>query len=141
MAVDEEGLKSWAGNKKPGVEPDGDEPDGDEEAPPEEEKGGESQGDEDLDTLVQLVEAHLPDIEAAAGAMDPGEILGDDELSEEATDQILSALEGMDAELSDELSGIEYRVATEIADHFKDELQEVTPPILAAWLYRAGQLV
>ena len=142
MAIDEENLKSWASAKTGEPEPDGDEeggaPDGDGDEP---EAPGGTAGDEDLDTLVQLVEAHLPDIEGSAAELDAEELMSDEELSEGTTDAILSALEGMDAELSDELSGIEYGVANEIAEHFKEQLQDVTPAVFAAWLYRAGQLV
>jgi hypothetical protein len=141
MAIDEAGLKSWASKGKAGEEPDGDEEEAAPEGDNDGDEGGVSQGDEDLNTLVELVKVHLPDIEASAAGLDPGELMGEDELPEETSNALLDALEGMDEELADELSGIAYKVASEIAEHLKDELQDITPPILAAWLFRAGQLV
>ena len=70
-----------------------------------------------------------------------GEVLGDDELDQDDTDGIVDTLESLEEDLSDEVSGIDFRTAREVATAVEDDLEDVTTEVLAAWLFRAGQLV
>lgn len=138
--ANEDDLTSWAKRKnKPGdVEP---EDDDDEVALEEPAADDETEGNAELRPLIELVKENLRTIEKSAGACNASDLLGDDELDQGDTDGIVDTLESLEEDLSDEVSGIDFRTAREVATAIEDELEDVTTEVLAAWLFRAGQLV
>lgn len=139
MANDDD-LTSWAKRKnKPGAEEPDD--DGEEEAVETASDGDEPEENNELRPLIELVKENLRTIEKSAGACNAGDLLGDDELDQDDMDGIVDTLESLEEDLSDEVSGIDFRTAREVATAIEDELEDVTTEVLAAWLFRAGQLV
>lgn len=98
--------------------------------------------EEEYEEVLGLVRSSLPDIEDSIKQFDPDVLTNaDEELSEEDADMLLESLNNMDQELSDDLSGIDERTCMKIAREVEDDLEDVEPAVLAAWLYRAGELV
>jgi hypothetical protein len=111
-----------------------------EDMPEDEEDTGISE--EEYEEVLGLVRSSLPDIEDSIKQFDQ-EVLtnADEELPEEDADMLLEDLNNMDQELSDDLSGIDERTCMKIAREVEEDLEDVEPAVLAAWLYRAGELV
>lgn len=98
--------------------------------------------EEEYEEVLGLVRSSLPDIEDSIKQFDPDVLTNaDEELSEEDADMLLESLDNMDQELSDDLSGIDERTCMKIAREVEDDLEDIEPAVLAAWLYRAGELV
>ena len=133
---DESPLSQWA---KGGF---GDEPELDEDTVGlEEEEDEEVEVPEAIAELVELVRHDLARIEKSADQFGAELLLGDADLDDEDAQQLVDDTEALDDDLVAELSEIDQRKAMAVATALKNELEEVTPGVLAAWLYRAGQLV
>jgi hypothetical protein len=108
---------------------------------------------EELDELVELVRADLDQILEAVSIVDAESFIAtDEELDDDAADQVLRDLEGMSPELADELEGISEEdaasvgmqvredVAEKLGDADEGEVDQKTA-LVAAFLFRAGELV
>lgn len=114
------------------------EPDGDEGG--QEEPMG-TKSPEDLDTIVELARAHLPEIEESLQGMEPETLLRvDEELPEESADVILEMIEGWEDGLPDLLTDISEPEALHVSEMLSEDVTEVDPVLVGAWLFRAGQL-
>ena len=103
--------------------------------------GGASRSAEQLENIVFLVRKHLPEIEEQVQNMEPVALLSDDqELPEEDSDQLLELLDQWDDGLPELLSGIAPDDTIAVAEQVQEDIQEVDPMLIAAWLWRAGEL-
>ena len=94
-----------------------------------------------MENLVLLVRQHLPEIEEQLGSMEPASLLADDqELPEHEADQMLELVNEWDDGLPELLSQIAPEDAIAISEQVQDEVQEMDPMLIAAWLWRAGEL-
>lgn len=103
--------------------------------------GGQSKTVEQMENLALLVRQHLPEIEEQLGSMEPASLLADDqELPEHEADQMLELVNEWDDGLPELLSQIAPEDAIAISEQVQDEVQEMDPMLIAAWLWRAGEL-
>lgn len=103
--------------------------------------GGASRTAGQLENIVFLVRKHLPEIEEQIQNMEPVVLLSDDqELPEEDSDQLLELLDQWDDGLPELLSGIAPDDTITVAEQVQEDIQEVDPMLVAAWLWRAGEL-
>lgn len=139
-------AREWAKNygKDSGAPP----VDEEEPMPQEEPDGDEGQEEpmgtkspEDLDTIVELARAHLPEIEESLQGMEPETLLRvDEELPEESADVILEMIENWEDGLPDLLTDISEPEALHVSEMLAEDVTEVDPVLVGAWLFRAGQL-
>lgn len=133
---DESPLSQWA---KAGF---GDEPEELEDSAGDDlEDEEEAEVPEAIAELVELVRHDLARIEKSADQFGAELLLSDADFDDEDAQQLVDDTEALDDDLVAELSEIEQRTAMAVAQALKNELEDVTPGVLAAWLYRAGQLV
>lgn len=136
-------MKEWSSQRAPGGGFDED-PVPTEELPPEETarmQGGGTKSPEQMENLVLLVRTHLQEIEEQVQSMEPTTLLADDmELPEDHADKILELVDTWDDGLPELLSGIAPEDAIAVGEQVKDEVQEVEPILIGAWLWRAGEL-
>lgn len=99
---------------------------------------------EQLQDLIMLVRQHLPEIEEmlqTAGPQSWPSFLADDrELPEDVSDPILEMLDGWSDGFPEMLAGLEPDTAIMVAQQCADQIQELDPILVAAWLWRAGEL-
>ena len=104
-------------------------------------QGGGTKSPEQMENLVLLVRTHLQEIEEQVQSMEPTTLLADDmELPEDHADKILELVDTWDDGLPELLSGIAPEDAIAVGEQVKDEVQEVEPILIGAWLWRAGEL-
>jgi hypothetical protein len=138
-------MQSWAKNRPP---PGGEEdPVPSEEVPPEmgldaKQGGMGNKTPDQMENIVTLMRQHLPEVESQLGNMDPVMLLSDgQELPEGEADQLLELLDTWDDGLPELLSGIFPDEAITVSEALANEIQEVEPVLVAAWMWRAGELV
>lgn len=140
MALD---MTNWAKQRSP-VQGTEEEPVPTSEVSPEEVKANSGSGEktpDQMENLVDLVRNHIPQIEEEVQKMDPSMLLADDqELPEDASDQILELVDTWKDGLPEMLSGIAPEDAIAISDALEGEIAEVDPILIGAWLWRAGEL-
>ncbi len=127
-------LSQWAKNEPNKSEDEEEVPTGDEP-----EEGGE-QGEAD-EEFTQMVRDNRAAIEAAAAQVSEEELTNfDEELSEESTNAVSDALEQMPEEFTDKLNEVEEGAIIAATEAVEEELEQVSPGVFGAWLYRASQL-
>lgn len=137
-----EDMQSWASNR-PGT---GEDPIPTEEVPPEIGQDAQNGGlgnktPEQLENMIFLVRQHLPEIEEQLSYMEPAVLLSDgQELPEDQADQILELMDTWEDGLPELLSGVFPDEALAVAEALGNEIQEVEPVLVGAWLWRAGEL-
>lgn len=95
----------------------------------------------EMDQLILLARMHLPEIEAQIHDMIPEVLLNDEvELPEDHADQILEMVDLWRDGLPELLSGISPDEALAVQEGVQNEIVEVEPILVGAWLWRAGQL-
>ena len=162
-AEDKDDMKEWAKSRGKSAEDEDDEdepksdaPDTDdvgEEAEEDGEDSGSSMSSEELDELVELVRADLDQILEAVSIVDAESFIAtDEELDDDAADQVLRDLESMSPELADELEGISEEDAAAVGMQVREDVAEKLgeadegevdqkTALVAAFLFRAGELV
>lgn len=137
-------MQSWAKNRPQTGEED---PVPSEEVPEElgrnaQEGGMGNKTPDQMENIVTLMRQHLPEVEEQLGNMDPTIMLSDgQELPEHEADQLLELLDTWDDGLPELLSGIYPDEAITVSETLASEIQEVEPILVAAWMWRAGELV
>jgi len=137
-------MQNWA-QGRPGQS--GEDPVPSEEIPPELGKDAASGGmgnktPDQMENIVTLVRQHLPEIEEQLQNMEPTMLLSDgQELPEQDADQILELTDSWNDGLPELLSGIFPDEAITVSEALSNEIQEVEPILVGAWLWRAGELV
>lgn len=140
-------MAAWAASRS-GAEPDGDEPvsghpsvsdeDVDSTDPDNEEP---TKSPEDLQDLAEVVVEHLPEIEAQIQMLHPRMLLTvERELDEDDADKILELIDSWGDGFDALVSGISEPDAIALSDMIGDEVAEVEPILVGAWVFRAGQL-
>jgi hypothetical protein len=95
-----------------------------------------------MENLVELTRNHLPEIEEQLAAMNPQMLLSDDqELPENDADRVLELVDTWDDGMPQLLSGISPDEAIQVSQALENEIQEVQPILVGAWIWRAGELV
>lgn len=115
-----------------------------EEVPPEQMnvEGGVTKSPEQMENLVELMRNHLPEVTEQLMSMNPTMLLSDDqELPENDADRVLELVDTWDDGLPELLSGISPEEAIQASDALSNEIQELEPILVGAWIWRAGQLV
>jgi uncharacterized protein YecA (UPF0149 family) len=138
-------LQNWSQNRPDSVGPQTEEdPVPMEEIPPEQAEipGGATKTPEQMENLVELTRNHLPEIEEQLAAINPQMLLSDDqELPENDADRILELVDTWDDGMPQLLSGISPDEAIMVSQALENEIQEVQPILVGAWIWRAGELV
>jgi len=115
-----------------------------EEVPPEQVEipGGATKTPEQMENLVELTRNHLPEIEEQLMMMNPQMLLSDDqELPENDADRILELVDTWDDGMPQLISGISPDEAIQVSQALENEIQELQPILVGAWIWRAGELV
>jgi len=95
----------------------------------------------EMDQLILLTRMHLPEIEEQIHGMIPEVLLNDEvELPEDHADQILEMVDLWRDGLPELLSGIMPDEAMAIQEAIQNEIVEVEPILVGAWIWRAGEL-
>lgn len=163
--MEDEDMKDWAKNRGKDEGGDSEEEDKPKAAPgaedeepedEEDEEGGEDEegmSSEEKDELVELVRRNLEEILEAVKEVDVESFVAvDEELDDDAADQVIRELESMTPELADELEGISEADAADVAMQVREDVAEQMPDaddteidknaaLVAAFLFRAGELV
>jgi hypothetical protein len=163
--MEDEDMKDWAKNRGKDEGEDSEEEDkpkaapgaeGEEPEDEEDEEGGEDEegmSSEEKDELVELVRRNLDEILEAVKEVDVESFIAvDEELDDDAADQVIRDLESMTPELADELEGISEADAADVAMQVREDVAEQMPDaddtefdkntaLVAAFLFRAGELV
>lgn len=163
--MEDEDMKDWAKNRGKDEGEDSEEEDKPKAAPgaedeepedEEDEEGGEDEegmSSEEKDELVELVRRNLEEILEAVKEVDVESFIAvDEELDDDAADQVIRDLESMTPELADELEGISEADAADVAMQVREDVAEQMPDaddteidkntaLVAAFLFRAGELV
>lgn len=145
MALD---LSNWsqARGEKPPTSPQGwDAPKNDEPFPGDEPfEGNDAMSGKtpaEMDQLILLTRMHLPEIEEQIHGMVPEVLLNDEvELPEDHADQILEMVDLWRDGLPELLSGIMPDEAMAVQEAIQNEIVEVEPILVGAWIWRAGEL-
>lgn len=104
--------------------------------------GGATKTPEQMENLVELTRNHLQEIEEQLTMMNPQMLLSDDqELPENDADRILELVDTWDDGMPDLLSGISPDEAIQVSQALENEIQELQPILVGAWIWRAGELV
>lgn len=137
-------LQNWSQNRGQPAEQTSEDPVPMEEVPPEqaEIQGGATRSPEQMENLVELTRNHLPEIEEQLASMNPQMLLSDDqELPENDADKVLELVDTWDDGMPQLLSGISPEEAIQVSQAIENEIQEVQPILVGAWIWRAGELV
>ena len=140
-------MAAWSASRN-GEELDGDEPIsghpsvGDEEVDSEDPDNEEpTKSPEDLQDLAGIVVEHLPEIEAQIQMLHPRMLLTvERELDEDDADKILELIDSWGDGFDALVSGISEPDAIALSEMVSDEVAEVEPILVGAWVFRAGQL-
>ncbi len=140
-------MAAWSASRN-GEEPDGDEPTsghpsvGDEEVDSKDPDNEEpTKSPEDLQDLAGIVTEHLPEIEAQIQMLHPRMLLTvERELDEDDADKILELIDSWGDGFDALVSGISEPDAIALSEMVSDEVAEVEPILVGAWVFRAGQL-
>jgi hypothetical protein len=142
-------MKNWAQNRdgSPYGDAEGgassEDPVPSEEVPPEEAEAmaSGSKSPEQMENLLMLLKQHLPEIEEQVRSMEPTMLLSDDqELPEHDSDQLLELVDTWDDGFPELLARIAPEDAITLGEQVRDEIQELEPILIAAWMWRAGEL-
>ena len=137
-------LQNWSQNRGQPAEQTEEDPVPMEEVPPEqaEIEGGPTRSPEQMENLVELTRNHLPEIEEQLASMNPQMVLSDDqELPANDADKMLELVDTWDDGMPQLLSGISPEEAIQVSQALENEIQEVQPILVGAWIWRAGELV
>lgn len=138
-------MQAWSQSRS-GEEPDGDEAPASNAVPHEEvdsENPDEvpSKSPEDLQDLAELTVEHMAEIEAQIQMLHPRMLLAvERELDEEDADKILEMIDSWGDGYADLVAGISEPDAITLSETIADEVIEVEPILVGAWVFRAGQL-
>lgn len=140
-------MAAWSASRN-GEEPADDEPTnghpsvGDEEVDSEDPDNEEpTKSPEDLQDLAGIVAEHLPEIEAQIQMLHPRMLLTvERELDEDDADKILELIDSWGDGFDALVSGISEPDAIALSEMIQDEVAEVEPILVGAWVFRAGQL-
>lgn len=104
--------------------------------------GGATKTPEQMENLVELTRNHLPEIEEQLMMMNPQMLLSDDqELPENDADRVLELVDTWDDGMPQLISGISPDEAIQVSQALENEIQELQPILVGAWIWRAGELV
>ena len=137
-------LQNWSQNRGQPAEQTSEDPVPMEEVPAEQAEiaGGATRSPEQMENLVELTRNHLPEIEEQLASMNPQMLLSDDqELPENDADKVLELVDTWDDGMPQLLSGISPEEAIQVSQALENEIQEVQPILVGAWIWRAGELV
>ncbi len=137
-------LQNWSQNRGQPAEQTEEDPVPMEEVPAEQAEipGGATRSPEQMENLVELTRNHLPEIEEQLAGMNPQMRLSDDqELPENDADKVLELVDTWDDGMPQLLSGISPDEAIQVSQALENEIQEVQPILVGAWIWRAGELV
>ena len=137
-------LQNWSKNRQSPAKQTEEDPVPMEEVPAEQAEipGGATRSPEQMENLVELTRNHLPEIEEQLAGMNPQMVLSDDqELPENDADKVLELVDTWDDGMPQLLSGISPEEALQVSQALENEIQEVQPILIGAWIWRAGELV
>lgn len=137
-------LQNWSKNRQSPAKQTEEDPVPMEEVPAEQAEipGGATRSPEQMENLVELTRNHLPEIEEQLAGMNPQMMLSDDqELPENDADKVLELVDTWDDGMPQLLSGISPDEAIQVSQALENEIQEVQPILVGAWIWRAGELV
>lgn len=137
-------LQNWSKNRQSPAKQTEEDPVPMEEVPAEQAEipGGATRSPEQMENLVELTRNHLPEIEEQLAGMNPQMMLSDDqELPENDADKVLELVDTWDDGMPQLLSGISPEEAIQVSQALENEIQEVQPILVGAWIWRAGELV
>ena len=137
-------LQNWSKNRQSPAKQTEEDPVPMEEVPAEQAEipGGATRSPEQMENLVELTRNHLPEIEEQLAGMNPQMLLSDDqELPENDADKLLELVDTWDDGMPQLLSGISPEEAIQVSQALENEIQEVQPILVGAWIWRAGELV